>query len=58
MACGGSYCTLLLRRDVCSLVTVQAFNNCIGTGVIVVYMIIILQHNGISDLNNCVIVSE
>ena len=45
-----SYCTLLLRTGVYSLVMVQAFNNCIGTGAIVIYVIIVLQHNGISDI--------
>ena len=55
---GASYCTLLLRKGVCSLVMVQAFNNCIRTGAIVIYVLIILQHNGISDLRNCVTMSE
>jgi hypothetical protein len=58
MSCGGRYCTLLVRRGVCSLVMVLAFNNWLGTGVIVIYVIIIIQHNGISDLKNCVIMSE
>jgi hypothetical protein len=55
---GASYCSLLLRTGVCSLVMVQTFNNCIGTGAIVIFVIIILQHNGISELRNCVIMSE
>lgn len=55
---GASYCNLLLRTGVCSLVMLQAFNNCIGTGAIVIYVIFVLQHNGISDLKNYVIVSE
>jgi len=33
---GAIYCTLLLRTGVCSLVMVLAFNNCIGTGDIVI----------------------
>lgn len=32
---GSSYCTLLLRTGVCSVVMVRAFNNCMGTGAIV-----------------------
>lgn len=58
MVCGESYCTLFLSRGVCSLVMVLAFNSWLGTDVIVIYVIIIIQHNGISDLKNCVIMSE
>jgi hypothetical protein len=36
----------------------KAFNNYIGTSAIVNYVIIILQHSGISDLKYCVIMSE
>jgi hypothetical protein len=47
---GASYCNLLLRTGVCSLVMVQVFNNCIGTGAIVIYVIFVLQHSGICNI--------